>query len=199
MNLILQAIKSLFRGLENRISAKIAELTPRVTRVEKNVATVSSTVNKANRTAQKALDAASQAQTTADDAKETADNAGARLSEVDASLSQKMNKFSLTLGYDNTLYLFDMAVGEKYELTKDGYIFSNLWESAAMLLVEFRISYTQGDSTRIYQPIAALNTSSQWTATGLLRWKPYNENTRVFLVEIYNGPSKSYIELVRLV
>ena len=199
MNLILQAIKSLFRGLENRISAKIAELTPRVTRVEKNVATVSSTANKANRTAQKALDTAGQAQTTADDAKETADNVGARLSEVNVSLSKKMNKFSLVLGYDNTLYLRDIPVGEKYRLTKSGYITSNHWESSAMVLVEFSISYNTGSSTITYKPTAALTTSSMFTATGLLRWGPSSEDTRVFLVEMLNQSSTSYIELVRLV
>ena len=68
MNLILQAIKSLFRRVENSIIVNVEALSKKITAAQ-------NTANTANRKAMKAQAAATNAQTTADDAQTAANDA----------------------------------------------------------------------------------------------------------------------------
>lgn len=81
MNLILQAIKSLFRGMENKLSSNVASLTRKIT-------TAQDTATKANSKATDAYDYADIANNAANDAKNMADEARVAASHVlNASVS----------------------------------------------------------------------------------------------------------------
>lgn len=196
MKLILEAIKSLIRKVENLARVNATELG----KVSKSLPSVSNTANTALRTAKKAKSAADNAQTTADAAQSVADAAQATANSAATEASKRVKTYKYTTKFDVSGAV-NIGVGESFVLSQSGKWFYDYLKNGDVVSCILRT--VDKTSSSEYSVSLVVDSEGGSAATGLFIFYSHVQydasSVKVFTVFMQNYTTTSRLTLHRIV
>lgn len=200
MKLILQAIKALFRKVENAISHNVAKLQKQIDSVKSTATMAKTMAGKAQTVAGDAQYTAETAQTTADSAKAAAETAQTKANSAYVTASQVDREATRSYDFSGTNIKVDEAstleVGQSCLMQKTGKLInvSGILSPGGL----YRIKIGFGNASRYPVLIATGGYDATGIMTDAASANITTETTKTFSIYIKNLESTSTIVVTRL-